>query len=150
MFERLGELTQRVRRTWRNSRAWGLRTWRNPTKRERVKATATFAFIFAFAVGSMDYLITGGPDWNPDGGQAYASEYVAPVRLSFATAEAAPLEPPPTLAEIDAKSVDYSFTSEDLLGGPVTSAAFDGFDPFVNAFAGYDANFIDIAAQPLY
>ncbi len=86
--------------------------------RERLTATLVFTAIFAFAVASMDYLITGGPDWNP-GGQAYAMEVPSMQRAA--------LRPPPqhdltlhdlTPAPLLVAAVDYSVATEVLLGGP--------------------------------
>lgn len=106
----------------RNARAWVLKLWRNPQRRERLEARATFAFIAAFTIFSVDYLITGGPDWNP-GGEAYAMEMVSPTRAPTYWPEALPVEPlPEREAEIVA-AVDYSFTSEVLLGGPQATLA---------------------------
>lgn len=137
-----------VRQRLRDARAWGLKIWRVPAKRERIKAFTTFAFIFAFAAGSLDYLITGGPDWNPDGGQAYASEYVAPRIARAAFVEAAVIAPPPALPEAEVLDADYRYTSETLLGGPETVLA--SFEPFADNFtSAADKAFFEIST-PLY
>lgn len=98
------------------------RIWRNPAKRDRVKAHLAFLLIFAFVVSSVDYLITGGPDWNP-AGDAYAMEMTGP--RSYATPVSA--EPTALAAETEETElmaeVDYSFTTETLLGGPDTILA---------------------------
>lgn len=80
---------------------------------------ATFAFIGLFAIGSVDAIITGGADFAP--GSAYAAEYhgvrtAAPAPVAVATVE----EPKPEDAakSAEAAEVDYSFTTETLLGGP--------------------------------
>ena len=84
-------------------------------------AQATFALIAAFTLGSLDYLIArGGPDWNP-GGVAYAME---PPRTYLAATPAPDIvaEAPPAL-DAAPETVDYSVTSEVLLGGPETTLA---------------------------
>lgn len=80
---------------------------------------ATFAFIGLFAVGSVDAIITGRADFAP--GSAYAAEYqavhvAAPAPVEVAAAE----EPKPDNAAKSAEGapIDYSFTTEVLLGGP--------------------------------
>jgi hypothetical protein len=90
-----------------------------PAARERALATAVFAAIFAFALGSVDYLITGGPDWNPGGmGQAYAME-VAHPRYRAPQSVPAPASEALVLTETVAiEEEDYSIATEELLGGP--------------------------------
>lgn len=98
------------------------RIWRDPAKRDRVKAHLAFLLIFGFVVSSVDYLITGGPDWNP-AGEAYAMEmpgprsYAAPVRAEPTNLVVT------TEEELLVDEVDYSFTTETLLGGPDTVLA---------------------------
>lgn len=81
----------------------------------------TFAFIAAFAIGSVDAIVTGGADFGP--ANAYATEY-QPARVSavqpLATPDAAePVEEDVAeLKTVTADAVDYSYTSEILLGGP--------------------------------
>ena len=106
------------------------RIWRDPAKRDRVKAHLAFVLIFGFVVSSVDYLITGGPDWNP-AGEAYAMEmrgprsYAAPVRAE-PTALTATAEQEAAAVE----AIDYSFTTETLLGGPDTVLANSAPAPF--------------------
>jgi hypothetical protein len=128
MLERLPDLNRMrpiVRTGLRRARVWALRLWRREIARERTQAIAAFACIVACTAVSIDYLITGGPDWNP-GGAAYAME-VAPSHAR----EPAPPPPParlPVLASLTALAVDeadYRFTSEELLGGPRSAVAFD-------------------------
>lgn len=82
---------------------------------------ATFAFIGLFAIGSVDAIITGGVDFAP--GSAYAAEYQparampAPAPAAVAAVEAAEAEDVATKSA-DGADIDYSFTTEVLLGGP--------------------------------
>lgn len=93
------------------------RAWRRAARREGVLATATFALIFASTISSLDAVFTGAaPDWN-DGGVAYAMEAPARLAPSEPVARAQPLSLAP-LAAPAAEPVDYSFTTEELLGGP--------------------------------
>ncbi|MGE0292688.1 MAG: hypothetical protein AB7P97_10050 [Hyphomonadaceae bacterium] len=79
---------------------------------------ASFALIAAFAVSSVDAIVTGGADFGPSA--AYAEEYQA-ASVAAAPNPAPPAEPsgnadiPKTVAP---QRVDYSFTTEVLLGGP--------------------------------
>lgn len=81
---------------------------------------ATFAFIGLFAVGSVDAIITGGADFAPR--SAYAAEYT-PTRITPAVV--APVVEAPVVEEAAVETalkaageIDYSFTTEVLLGGP--------------------------------
>lgn len=129
----------RVRRDWRKLSVVIVRHWRrmisatrlaaenvraNVAVRERALASAVFAGIFAFGALGIDYLITGGPDWNPGGAEAYAMEIpqsaaVAP-RQSQITQETAPPVHRSAFSEID-----YSVAGEELLGGPDAYALYD-------------------------
>lgn len=90
-----------------------------PAIRERALASAVFAGIFAFGIASIDYLITGGPDWNPGAlGQAYAMEMTAPApRLTAFVSAEPPSGEAPRLEAVE-EEVDYSIPTEVLLGGP--------------------------------
>ncbi|MGD9981712.1 MAG: hypothetical protein AB7H66_16960 [Hyphomonadaceae bacterium] len=79
---------------------------------------ATFAFIGLFALGSVDAIVTGGADFGPSA--AYAGEYrSAPVVMAAVTpASAAPIEDAAAVKAVLPEAVDYSVTSEVLLGGP--------------------------------
>ena len=111
----LGRAWRRLQRLYRTLRD-------DAAARDRAAAVSTFAFIFAFAVLSVDYVVTGGPDWNPDAEAAelpaaYTRAAVSPPpRLS----DAAQREQP---AVVEPAEIDYSFTTEDLLGGPGTDLA---------------------------
>jgi len=97
---------------------------RDAALRERIVAAGAFAFIFAFLIGSVDYLITGGPDWNPGAAEAAQIAHVrfvtlaphAPATMGALQAEATalPLERP-----------DYSVAAEPLLGGPDYLTAYE-------------------------
>jgi hypothetical protein len=93
--------------------------WRNRAVREWTWASATFAAIFGCTLVSVDYVITGGPSWNP-GGEAYA--YEAPRQRAEPAPPALvgyePPPPPPIYAEDYEIFEDAAFTSETLLGGP--------------------------------
>lgn len=51
----------------------------SPSGRERVHATAVFTLIFAFGVTSVDYLLSGGPEFSPS--SARAAPYVSQASL---------------------------------------------------------------------
>ncbi len=78
---------------------------------------ATFAFIGLFAVGSVDAIVMGRADFAP--GSAYAAEYQPERMTRLAPIVVAPVEE--AVVEEAVKSaavdIDYSFTTETLLGG---------------------------------
>ncbi|HVK81942.1 MAG TPA: hypothetical protein VM915_15180, partial [Verrucomicrobiae bacterium] len=77
------------------------RIWQSPEKRDRVKMHLAFALIFAFVVSGADYVVTGGPEWNP-GGEAYAMEMPQSQTRADLVVRAGPL--PPT--QTDAKELE--------------------------------------------
>lgn len=112
------EIGPRTVTALRHARVGLWRFKRNPEQRDRAAMVATFAFIGLFAVGSVDAIVTGGADFGPH--SAYAAEYrptlIAPAAPVTAAAE---VELPATDdAALKATEVDYSFTTETLLGGP--------------------------------
>lgn len=101
-------------------RHWAASTWRNPAVRERALACATFAAIFAATIGSVDYIITGGPSWNP-GGEAYAYEAPRPRAEPPAPTFVGYAPPPPPVYAEDYAIFEYAAMSPDaLLGGPIS------------------------------
>lgn len=96
-----------------------------PALRERAAAVTVFAFIFAFLVGSVDFLITGGgPDWTP--GAAEAAQIAQP-RLAAPYARPVETESSASLALSTAQfdEPDYSIATEPLLGGPEYLTAYE-------------------------
>lgn len=92
--------------------------------RERVIATGVFAGLALIAAAGLDYIISGGPDWNPN---AEAAPYVSAAVTLTALPDlpyAAPL-PAPAPATLDTEAAAplvYAMAAEELLGGP------DGLD----------------------
>jgi hypothetical protein len=106
--------------------------WALPANRERSKASAVFAAIFAFTAVGVDYVVTGGPDWNP-GGVAYAMEVSQTQTHGELVVRAGPLAPTQNTEDeawIEIAPIDYSFTTETLLGGPDTILA--SYEPFAD------------------
>lgn len=113
------EVGPRLHLAFRRARAGFWRFKRSPARQDHAAMIATFAFIGLFAVGSVDAIVTGRADFAP--GSAYAAEYQAvhvgtPAPVEVAAAE----EPKPDNAAKSAEGapIDYSFTTEILLGGP--------------------------------
>jgi hypothetical protein len=129
MPERLRALLPLIRmlgHAWRRASAYYRALREDPAARDRAAAASVFAFIFAFAVVSVDYVITGGPDWNPG---AEAAEL--PAALTAPVALAPPPRfpdagPPPPLEAPEPVEADYWRTTDDLLGGPETILAAHG------------------------
>lgn len=123
------------------------RRWRrDEALRERAAASGAFALIAMFALGSVDYLVTGGPDWNP-GGEAQAAELprAAPI-LAVERAPEPVVAPPPSLILVAAALPDWSVAAEDLLGGPEPAFASEPA-AFENAsYLGDDAPAVEQAA----
>jgi len=113
------EIGPRLHMAFRHARVGLWRFKRSPEQQDRAAMLATFAFIGLFAVGSVDAIITGGADFAP--GSAYAAEYTParvaePVPAAVATVEEPKEED--TAKTAATASIDYSFTTETLLGGP--------------------------------
>jgi len=121
------EIGPRARTAFRHARVWLWRFKRSPDQQDRAAMYATFAFIAAFGLGSVDAIITGGADFAP--GSAYAAEYrPAQITHTFAPAPAvAVVEEPSTEAPVKTVAVDYSFTTEVLLGGPELTVSDEEF-----------------------
>jgi hypothetical protein len=124
------EIGPRAHKAFRHARVGLWRFKRSPEQQDRATMVATFAFIGVFAVGSVDAIVTGGADFGV--ASAYASEMPAATRI---------VRPPPavqvpvlvevvedvapTKAVAD-EHVDYSFTTEELLGGPLLTVDAEG------------------------
>lgn len=112
------EIGPRLHMAFRRARIALWRFKRSPAQQDRAAMLASFAFIGIFAIGSVDAIITGRADFAP--GSAYAAEYhpasvaSAQAPIALASAEAAEAE----VAIKSAEAIDYSFTTETLLGGP--------------------------------
>jgi hypothetical protein len=94
------------------------RTLLSARGRERTHATAVFTLIFAFAVTSVDFLVTGGPDWEPAPQQR--AEQTEPAQ-AVATSAPMPATAAPTSATIQEIAFDDYVEGLDasaLLGGP--------------------------------
>ena len=118
--QRLREIGPRLHTAFRKARVALWRFKRSPEQQDRAAMVATFAFIGLFAIGSVDAIITGGADFAP--GSAYAAEFRPTRVMPTAQPAAETLTVEEDVASADAlKSageVDYSFTTEELLGGP--------------------------------
>jgi len=113
------EIGPRLHMAFRRARVGLWRFKRSPAQQDRAAMVATFAFIGLFAVGSVDAIITGGADFAP--GSAYAAEYTPARVASPAPATVAAAEEPKednTAKTAVTANIDYSFTTETLLGGP--------------------------------
>jgi hypothetical protein len=123
LAQMLREIGPRAHKAFRHARVGLWRFKRSPEQQDRATMIATFAFIGVFAIGTVDAIITGGADFGV--GSAYASEMPRTTRLIRfqstvpaqveveATDEAAPTK------AVEDENVDYSFTTEELLGGPL-------------------------------
>ena len=130
----LREAGPRARTAFRHARVWLWRFKRSPEQRDRAAAMATFAFIGLFAFGSVDAIITGGADFGPS--SAYAGEYSGPRVVAAAPATVPVIEPvadTETKKTVVAELVDYSFTAEELLGGPEPVLAISN-EPMADEF----------------
>ncbi len=101
-----------------------------PRQKRRWRRGTIVAAIMAGGVFGLDYVVTGGPDWNPIGADAPRFELV-----SSAAAAEHPLlpvsyanEPAPELPERVVETAalnthDASVSADDLLGAPVYARA---------------------------
>jgi hypothetical protein len=113
------EIGPRLHMAFRRTRAALWRFRRSPAQQDRAAMVATFAFIGLFALGSVDAIVTGGADFAP--GSAYAAEYhstriAEPAPVAVAAEEAKAEED--AAKTVMAANIDYSITTETLLGGP--------------------------------
>lgn len=74
----------------------------SPSGRERIHATATFAFIFLFAVSSVDFLIAGGAEFGTPARAAPRQMMVEAAPPSVARAERSAVQGQATPTEIAA------------------------------------------------
>ncbi len=118
----------------RNILAHAQRIAKNPVKRRKLRRGSVVALIALGGVLGFDYVITGGPDWNPIGADARQFAFVA----SAAAAEtdvrsfpqmvtpAASLPEPDAVMDTDAElllvTYDPNVSADDLLGAPVARA----------------------------
>lgn len=122
MFERLNAYREIALRWGANAVALS----RDADVRERFWAAGAFALIFFAFAASVDYLISGGPDWNPTPSEAYAAAlpHAAPAASPVVVVTTAALEAKAAaeeaLEEPLVEEIDYSVTTETLLGGPDT------------------------------
>lgn len=91
----------------------------DPAAQERALARGIFVAIFAFFFVSVDYLMTGGPDWNP----AAAPAPRAALQDRVEAAVYVPSFTAPPARDSSMTPADFSFTAETLLGGPDTILA---------------------------
>jgi hypothetical protein len=122
LAQMLREIGPRAHKAFRHARVGFWRFKRSPEQQDRATMIATFAFIGVFAFGSVDAIITGGADLGI--GSAYAVEMPAGTRIVRPQATMpAPVvealeEAAPSKA-VEDENVDYSFTTEELLGAPL-------------------------------
>ncbi len=109
-------------RAFRYARVSLWRFKRSPEQQDRAAKYATFAFIGFFAIGSVDAIVTGGADFAPH--SAYAAEYrPASITTPAPASVLAAAELPTPEDALKAVEVDYSLTTETLLGGPEAELA---------------------------
>jgi hypothetical protein len=115
-----------VRTLTRRARVVAWRFKRNSVLRDRTARNVTFALLAAFTIASVDYLVTGGPEWNP--GEAYAMPMPqTPQARTVQRATTPVVEPLPVIEPAELETIDYSVTTETLLGGP--EIVFASLDP---------------------
>ena len=103
-----------------------------PRQRRRLRRGTIVAAIAAGGLLGLDYVATGGPDWNPIGADAPRFELVAsaaaaehPLLPRSIAHEPAPELPERVLAEPQVFTRDPNVSANDLLGAPNYAADFD-------------------------
>lgn len=103
---------------------------KNPVKRRKFRRGSIVAGIALAGAFSFDYLLTGGPDWNPIGAEARQFELVSSAAAAehrpAAAIQAPRLSAPPleieaaARVEEDAQLIAYdpNISAADLLGAP--------------------------------
>lgn len=97
-----------------------------PRQKRRLRRGTIVAAIAAGGVLGLDFVATGGPDWNPIGADAPRFELVAsaaaaehPLLPRSIAYEPAPELPEMALAEPAMFTYDPNVSADDLLGAPV-------------------------------
>ena len=116
----------------RNILAHAQRALENPVKRRKLRRGSIVAAIAFGGVFALDYVLPGGPDWNPVGADAPRFELVSSAAaaerpyLPPSTAHApAPELPERLVAEPILFTHDPSVSADDLLGAPIFVAEFN-------------------------
>jgi len=94
--------------------------------RKNACAALALAATMAFTVFSIDYLITGGPDWNPGAPRIVPEAHAATIEraqpvpaLHMQTLDMMAVAP---LAPLEEEIAFASLSADDLLGGPEDAA----------------------------
>lgn len=118
MIERMFAL---MRQAWSAGACLAAR-WRNDAGfRERQFGKVVFSGILALTIVSFDYLITGGPDWNPGAPTFMQEAHAASVerRMPIAVARFEEIAVAPAPIEVVEEDLAAALLSaDDLLGGP--------------------------------
>lgn len=117
-----------------------LSRWRDDgAYRASAYGVAAFACIFAFTVASLDYLITGGPDWNPGAPaimqEAHAATIERVTQLNPPRIEALEVMATMTPAPLEEEVSFALLSADDLLGGPddlFMASGMDALPPYVD------------------
>ncbi len=114
---------------------------RSERLRERLMAMGAFAGLALVMAASCDYLLSGGPDWNPS---AEAAPYRAEAYLTLTALPEIPYAPPAELAaapeedleQATVTRVSYTAPAGVLLGGPLPGDELDAPAVIVYAHEG--------------
>jgi len=133
----------------------------NPVQRRKLRRGAIVAAIAAFGVGGLDYVITGGPTWNPIGADAPRFELVASAAAAEHPAAAAARAhgaelvrdlPERMAAEAALDTYDPNISANDLLGAPnYTQALYADLElaSLLDTLKPQPAARIELLVQPL-
>jgi hypothetical protein len=147
----------------RNIRAYLMRFTQNPVQQRKLRRGVIVAAIAVLGVGGLDYVITGGPSWNPIGADAPRFEIVASAAAAehaplprLAPFAAAPLLPERITLEASLDTYDPNVSADDLLGAPVFVAEQPAeielavlLETFNSAVKPADAPLFDLSIEPL-
>lgn len=121
-------IADRLRNVW----ARAARLFEKPVQRRKLRRGAIVAAIAATGILGMDYVLTGGPDWNPIGADAPRFELVASAAAAEHALLPGSLAAEPALDLLDHTVAletaaldlhDPNITADDLLGAPVYAHA---------------------------
>ena len=105
--------------------------------RKNACAAAALVATMAITVFSIDYLITGGPDWNPGAPRIVPEAHAATIERAQPVAalhiETLDIMPLTQLTELDEEIAFTTLSADDLLGGP------EAVEPTLQ-LAAYDAS----------
>jgi hypothetical protein len=130
-----------------------------PRQKRRWRRGTIVSLIAAGGLLGFDYVVTGGPDWNPMGAGAPRFELVSsaaaaehPLLPRSIAAEPAPVLPERVVIEAALDARDPNISADDLLGAPVYGRMIDAdvqMDAWLDTLKAESSPQIELLVQPV-